>query len=258
MRERPLKERRVVLFVLAGVLVVVAVGLVLYYVNTADDRAERDVEDVDVLVAVEPIAAGTTGQEAIDQDWIQFEPRPRNTVPDNIVRDASELSELVAPANISAKDFITTDRFVSEGQAATGGALIAQIPQDGDPDPSDRQAVAISLDAEKTVANNVLPGDVVNVIATVTTPEGDAVSAFLIEKAPVIGVPPPTTPEGETAEASGGTVILSITPDEVLQVVTAKNAGMVIWMTLVPRDYEANLPGPAVSNAPSAPEPIFG
>ena len=256
-----MKERRVVLFILAGVLVVVAVGLVLYYVNTADDRAERDVEEVEVLVAVEPIPARTTGQEAIDQDWIQFRPRPRNTVPDNIVRDAAELSELVTPTNISANQFITTDSFVPESQAATGGALISQIAQEGDSDPSGRQAVAVSLDPEKTVNSQVVPGDVVNVVAASPPGEAGSVAAFLLEKAPVIGVPVAAVPAEEgsaPAAAATGSVILSLEPDDVLRLLAAKNGGLTLWLTLVPRDYEANLPGPFVSGLPTqAPTPIF-
>lgn len=256
-----MRDRRIIVFIVAAVLVVVAIGLVLYYVSTADDRAREDVEETEVLVAAEPIPEGTTGQVALDNGWIEFQGRTNDSIPDNAVRNTDELAELVAPASISAKQIITTDSFISAGRAVSGGALVGQIPQEDDDDPSPRQAVAVALDAEKTVSGNVLPGDVVNVIATTTNAEGATVSDFLLEKAPVIGVPTTTaTVEGEEGApaAATGTVILSIAPDDVLRLVTAKNAGFTLWMTLVPRDYDTQLPGPTVSNAPTgAAQPIF-
>lgn len=247
MGERPLRERRIVLFILAGVLVVVAIGLVLYYVTTADERAREDVEEVDALVAVEPIPGGTTGQVALDNGWIDRQPRTRDSVPDNIVQDANELTDLIAAADISAKNFITTDSFVSPARAASGGAVVGQIAQEGDDDPSPRQAVAVALDAEKTVDNNVLPGDTVNIVAIgeAATDQGGNVAGFLLTDVPVIGRQA-TTGEGEEGAEQGGgsSIIVSVPPDEVLKLTAAKTSGMVLWLTLIPRDYDTAAPPP--------------
>jgi len=244
-----LKERRVILFAVAALLLIAAVGGVFWYLSTADERAERDVEEVDVLVATAPISAGTTGQVAIDNDWVGFEARPRNSVPDNIVRSADDIEELVAAANVSERQFITSDTFVSRARASSGGALVGQIAIEGDSDPSPRQAVAITLDGEKTVDSNVLPGDTINIVGIGEAVDGTGqVAGYLLTDVPVIGQSSSSS-EGEEA-AGGGTVIVSLPPDDILRVLSAKTAGVVLWLTLVPPDYDTAAPPPIFLPSP--------
>lgn len=242
-----MKERRVLLFAIATVLVIAAVAGVFWYLSTADDRAARDVELVPALIATAPISAGTTGQQALDANLIEFQDRERSTVPDNAVKDPARIALLHAAAPISEKQFITTTDFVEPQQVTEGGPLVSQIAQPDDDDPSSRQAVSITLDTEKLVDGNVQPGDIINIIAIGIPPSDEAggivspTGYFMLTNVPVIGRPA----TGDEAAATGaGSLIVSLEPEQILQLVVARQAGLTLWTTLVPRDYAFTPPAP--------------
>jgi pilus assembly protein CpaB len=252
-------ERRNILVIVAVVLVVAAVVAVVLYVSGADDRAANKIERVDALVATRAIPRGTTGQAAFDQGLIGFRQRTQESIPANIVKDPKSLKDLVAVADYSENQFITTDTFVGKSEAATGGALVTQIKQEGENDPSGRQAVSFSFSAEQSVNSEIVPGDTVMIIAT-RSEGAEGTAGYIVEKAPVIGqsVEATTDSSGNTqAAAPSGNLILSLDADQILRLVAAKKGNFELILTLVPRNYNTPLPSPFVSNPLPGGQPVF-
>ena len=224
----------------AAVLLAVAAGMgVYFYVSGADNRAESKVETVEAFVAVRDIPKGMTGSTALSQGLIAPARTLRGSVPPSAVTDSSTLEGKVAAATIQSRQFITDSSFVAPAEGG-GGSLAASIGA------KDLVAVTISFDAARAVANQIAPGDRVDLIA------GSETGQYLLRgvKVLAIGTETAATAAGgngqpsPTASASG-LITFEVTPDQALQIVNAGRGGG-IYLTLQPLSASAGTGGAAV------------
>ena len=143
---------------LVAIAAVVLAGAAAYlsyeYAHKADTRAEKNVQQVDVLVAKGDISKGTTAAQALNGGLISTKHVPRSVMPPNAVSNASSLTNEVAVATISQGQFIVNGSFVAPAQVSGFSANV----------PKGHQAMTISVDSSHGVAGFIQPGDMVNVL----------------------------------------------------------------------------------------------
>ena len=212
----------------AAILLAAAAGMgVYFYVSGADNRAESKVQTVEAFVAVRDIPKGTTGDSALAQGLIAPARTLRGSVPPSAVSDSSLLTGKVAAATIQARQLITDSSFVAPAQGG-GGSLAASIGG------KDLVAVTVNVGAPQAVANQIAPGDRVDLISG-----GDA-GTYLYRgvKVLAIGTETAATAAGGNGQpsagaASSGLITFEVTPDQALTIVNASRAGG-IYLTLQP------------------------
>jgi len=212
----------------AAVLLAVAAGMgVYFYVSGADNRAQAKVETVEAFVAVRDIPKGMTGSTALSQGLIAPARTLRGSVPPSAVTDSSTLEGKVAAATIQSRQFITDSSFVAPAEGG-GGSLAASIGA------KDLVAVTISFDAARAVANQIAPGDRVDLIS------GGDKGTYLLRGVKVLAVGTETAANAaggngqpSATASSSGLITFEVTPDQALQIVTAGRDGG-IYLTLQP------------------------
>lgn len=227
----------------AAILLAVLAGLLVYfYASAADTRAADDVSLVEAFVAAAEIPKGTTGDQALQAGLITPARVLRGSVPPSAVLDSGDLDGKVAAATIDSGQFITASSFVAPAEGG-GGTLASSIAE------PDLVAVTVSVDAERGVANQIAPGDRVD-IAVVS----DTGAEYILSGVKVLAVGQETSatasgPEGEASltASSTGLITFELTAADALRVVAANKTGS-LYLTL--RSIAANGPG-ADASAPA-------
>jgi Flp pilus assembly protein CpaB len=232
-------NRRTLLAAAAILLAAVAGMGVYFYVSGADDRAEKKVETAEAFVAVSDIPKGTTGSSALAQGLIAPARTLRGSVPPAAVSDASLLEGKVAAATIQARQFITDASFVAPAQAG-GGTLAAAIGS------KDLVAVTVNFDAARAVANQIAPGDRVDLIS------GGETGTYLFRGVKVLSIGTETAANAAggngqpSAEAAAsGLITFEVTPEDALAIVNASRDGG-IYLTLLPLSASSGSAGSTV------------
>jgi Flp pilus assembly protein CpaB len=222
----------------AAILLAAVAGLgVYFYVSGADDRAEGKVETVEAFVAVGDIPKGMTGAAAIAGGLIAPARTLQGSVPPAAVTDASYLDGKVAAATIQAKQFITDASFVAPSQGG-GGSLAASIGS------KELVAVTIAFDSARAVANQIAPGDRVDLIT------GGENGDYLYRGVKVLAIGQETAANAgggngqpSASASASGLVTFEVSPEQALAIVNASRDGG-IYLTLQP--LVANAGGDAV------------
>ncbi len=234
--------RRRITLVLAAILLALT-GTVLVAVSAGRDGAEAASEEetpqtAPALVAIQLIAAGTTGQELADQGLVELRDMPVAAVPVGVVADVVPLREFVASADIQPGEMLLQSKFVNRSQAGS-----VKIPED-------KVAVSIQLDAAQRVGNFVQPGTEVAVFATYGVeqppaeplpagaskwpagsgmPMVDSATRLMLPRAMVLAVNDTTVQglaaqpagEGQTQESNTVVITLAVTVEEAQKVAHA-------------------------------------
>jgi pilus assembly protein CpaB len=192
--------------VLVAIAAVVLAGAAAYlsyeYAHKADTRAEKNVQQVDVLVAKADISKGTSAAQALDGGLISTKHVPRSVMPPNAIANASALTNEIAVATISQGQFIVNGSFVAPAQVTGFSANV----------PKGHQAMTISVDQTHGVAGFIQPGDMVNVLYTGPltdqkggvpgAPDPARIAAFLVPSVRVLAVGQTTATSAPTATNS--------------------------------------------------------
>jgi Flp pilus assembly protein CpaB len=221
-------NRRTLIAAAAIVLAAAAGILVYFYVSAADQRAEDKVALVQAFVATSDIPKGTSGATAVSDGLIDIEHVLRGSIPPSAVTDTKLLAGKVAATNISAKQFITAQSFVAPAEGG-GGSLAAAI---GD---RSKVAVTISVDPERGVANQIAPGDRVDILVVNT--DG---ASYIMHDVQVLAVGQETAANAAGGQgqpsadaAKSGLITFELSPDDAAQVVAANRSGT-LYLTLKP------------------------
>jgi Flp pilus assembly protein CpaB len=210
----------------AAILLAAAAGMgVYFYVSGADSRAENKVQTVEAFVAVSDIPKGTSGSTALSEGLIAASRVLRGSVPPSAVTNTEDLNGKVAAAVIQGKQYITESSFVAPSEGG-GGNLASSI---GDPN---YVAVTLAFDSARSVANQIAPGDRVDMI--------DRGSNYVMRAVKVlaIGTETAATAAGGNGQpsptaASSGLITFEVTPDQALVMVKANSEGT-LYLTLLP------------------------
>lgn len=196
-----MRNWRVVTAVAAVVLAVVAGLLVWRYTDEADDRARESQQPVEVLVAAEDIAQGTSGEQP--EDLFGVEEYPDRLVTDDMLRPGQEetVEGKFADSDVPAGTPIRATTFTEQATPDGHGLGLA----DG------MQAISISVDATHGVAEFPRPGDTVNVmvgteVKDLANPDAQPLktSGFLLAGVKVLAVGQ-TTAAGDQRRATTDT-----------------------------------------------------
>jgi Flp pilus assembly protein CpaB len=212
----------------AAILLAAVAGLgVYFYTSGADNRAQSKVQTVEAFVAVRDIPKGMTGSAALAEGLIAPARTLRGAVPPAAVTDSSTLQGKVAVATIQARQYITDASFVAPAQGG-GGSLAATIGA------KDLVAVTVNFDAARAVANQIAPGDRVDLIT------GGDNGQYLYRGVKVLSIGQETAAtaaggngQPSPAAASTGLITFEVTADQALAIVNAARDGG-IYLTLQP------------------------
>ncbi len=193
-----MSNRRTLMAAAAIVLALVAGIGVYMYASGADKRAEENAALVDAYVANADIAKGTTGTELLQAGLIAQEKVAKGSVPPGAVTDLNTLADLQTAGPISLKQFITLGSFVSAKDG--GGSPFSQSIS-----AQDLVAVTITVDTNAGVANQIAPGDHVNMATTTTNANGETEVSYMLTNLKVLAVGPNTVQPAVTPAADGST-----------------------------------------------------
>lgn len=141
----------------AGLLAVVGVFVILAYVRDADNRAQSDVELVEVYVVGEPIAAGT---DAVGiRGSIHKELVPANSVVLDAVTELPEMDGEVAAVDLVPGEQLLSSRLIDSAVYNAAQSAFAETPEG-------MVEITVSLEPERVLGGQIAPGDTVAVIAT--------------------------------------------------------------------------------------------
>jgi Flp pilus assembly protein CpaB len=250
--------------ILAAAIIVGALGafLVWNYVSGVEDKVAQDSELVSVYLVRQPIARGTSGNEA--QAYIERDSIPRKAVPANAITDPQDIAGKVALNPLSANQVVLSDMFVDPGDPnarQSFGERLTRINNE------DQVAITVQVDQVRGVAGLIQPGDYVNLMISRVTelnpaqplPEGanpeDILFAeqarYLYQKVEVLAVGQNTVPlpgATQVAATDGGApanpdaaqdagLITLMVPTRAAQYIASVGSGN-LYMVLVARDYK--------------------
>ncbi len=140
-----------------GAVAVAALGTLLLvgYVRGAEDRALAGEELVEVLVIDQPIAQGTPA--SVLTPLVRLENVPVKVRAEGAVADLSTLADLVASTDLLPGEQLVASRFVAAETLEEHTRVEA---------PADALEVTIAISPERALGGQLVPGDVVAVIAS--------------------------------------------------------------------------------------------
>lgn len=156
---------------IAGVVAVMlaAVGSVLLvsYIRGADARAMAGLETVNVLVAADPIAEGTT---AIDlASLVEAKQLPRNAVLDGGVTSLDQLAGEIAIVPLTPGEQLLDSKFGQPAPTDTGPTVAPELQQ-----------VTVLLERQRALGGQIQAGDSVGVFLSVEEPDRTHLEAHKI------------------------------------------------------------------------------
>jgi pilus assembly protein CpaB len=207
--------------IIAVVVGLIAAGAIYSYLNTVQDRAYNDAKLVKVFRVEKPIQKGMPGEQAIDQEFVKSGEIPQKYRPTTALTDINQIRGKVALNDLSAGQIVVDGMFV-EPRAATV-SFAQRIP-------AGQVAVSIQVDQIRGVANLVVPGDQVNILASAQ--DG---TRYLFQNVNVIAIgstpaPQPGETTAATAPVGGGLLTFAVPPLAAAKITVATG----IYLTLVP------------------------
>lgn len=234
--------RRMVLLVVAVVVAALGTGLVFAYVNRTDERALKDQEPVQVLVAKTRIEAGTLGTTAEREGAFRLQAIPRSAVIEGYLTDTRLIADLAAVGDIFPGEQIIAAKFAAAG---TSNAL---------PIPDEKMAMSVQLGDPQRVAGFVKPGAEVSVIVNIDARVDGATTAIsrvLFARVPVIAVGPTTLRpaergQGNTEAVPTALLTLALDQKQAQKLAYAVQHGQ-LYFTLLTKDSEVAPGGPVTA-----------
>jgi pilus assembly protein CpaB len=247
-------NRRVLILVIAVALAGLTAFLTFHYANTADERAFKGAQLVEVFMVKRDIPKGFPGEKAIDEGYIGKESIPRKFFPAKAVTNAQSLRGQVALSALSAGVPVVEGSFVEPRVAQES---FAQRLEKG------MEAVTLSISDVQGVARLVVPGDHVNLMLTTDKQgagavAGDKETQFVLQNVEVLAVGNSTQLQpgeaikaadvqaGQAKTVDSGLMTFAVPGLDAERVVNASEVGS-IHLTLVPPDY-APAPVPPVNH----------
>jgi pilus assembly protein CpaB len=247
-------QSKVLAILIAVVLALVATVALVVYVNGADRRAIAGQKAVYVYVAKETIKAGTSGEDAQNDELVERVPVARASVVPGGVLSPEQLRNRFAAVDIVKGEQLLLKRWV--GAADVAGRRLLPIPED-------HQALSIGLDVQRQVAGFVTPGDKVSMVLTMPNAGGTEQTRFLLQNVPVLAVGA-TALTNAASQGGGGrvnqkgsqsvtAVTFAIKEEHVRNVVHAVEHGS-IYLTLMPPNADPASNNGSVGDANVVPD----
>jgi Flp pilus assembly protein CpaB len=197
------------------ILLVVAIGCGLtasYLTSQLLANREKTIPTIKVLVAKKRVAGYTLLKDP--ETWFVEKEFPENVAPKKAVTAFADAKDKRTNKVLNEETVLLADDLAdakSEGISATMG-------------PGER-AVAIRVNAEKSVAGFVLPGSRVDVVATVNTENVGKESKIILQNMLVLAVDTKDAKDPDQRSILGQTVTLAAKPEEAQRLALASTLG---------------------------------
>ena len=229
-------DRRVIIGAFAVVFAIGAVVLAHQWVSRQRQELAAQRKEVmanyqapvDVLVAAHDLAEGTT----LESGDLRLASIPEKFVQPYAVRSPQELVGKVTAVAIAKDEQILANKIRRPGEAPSGSTLSSITP-------NGKRAVTISVDTMTGVGGFVRPGDIVDVLWTISLPDssqknGQVVTLTVFQEVPVLAVGGemmgrPARPAAGSDEKSSTdyTVTLALSPQETSFLLFAREQGRI-------------------------------
>lgn len=253
-----MSSRRTLILIAAIAIGAIAAFALFNYIQGIEDRAYGDAELVDVWKVERTIPKGFPGERATAEELIIASQIPREFYPANALRDATQLTGLVALSELSANQVLVEGMFVDPSDALISFAERLD---------ADEVTATVSVDQIAGVAGLLVPGDKVNILVrpglheypednlpTVAvgpgTPESEGLERILIgygqhtrylyQAVEILAIGQSPVPQpGETVDSAAvagqsGIVTFRVPPEAVPRIVSAVD----IYLSLTSPEYE--------------------
>jgi pilus assembly protein CpaB len=231
-------RRRLLAATAALVLLLVGTVVLVAYVRGADARALAGTRTVQVLVADQPIPAGTAGADL--SGLVRSETLPEMAALDGRVTDLSSLDGEVASVAIAPGEQLLASRFAAPEDLQTPGTVAV---------PKGKQELSVQLEPQRAVGGRLRAGDTVGVYVSMKFEDGTATTHAVLHRVLVTQVQgAPVQPDAaapdqkDAASSSGGAaptsnlmVTLAVSAQQAEAVVFGVEHGQ-IWLSLEPKD----------------------
>lgn len=190
----------------------------------------------EVLMAVRPIASGTTGSNAVAQGLIERRPVPAAAVPEEAFTDFSQLAGRIALAAVAEGQIITAAQF-GETQTRIGTLRI----------PPGMTALALQLENVPGVAGFAGAGDRIDIFGVVRAVDGATSGVRLVmQSIEVLSVNGTVLAPAQGQPGGAGLVfLLAVTPTQAEQLIYLTSFER-LYFSLIPEGQE---PGPLTPGA---------
>jgi len=241
-------NKKVVGVVAAVLMAIIGTGVLVLFVQGAEDRALEGEELVEVLTASQQIPAGTPADQL--QDLVESEQIPVKIAPEGVISDIVSVSGQVTNVDIVPGETLLASKFVSpDNFTARRGAV--EVPENllevtlamsqeqfigGVPVPGDRVAIVALGDRADFIPANTdplaQPTDPANPQGTITATDLK-VSKIILQQALVTNVQgnplpeqPPTQDATTRVAPAGGSLLVTLALDgpDVERLVYVRNA----------------------------------
>jgi pilus assembly protein CpaB len=150
-------NKRLIGVAVAALLALLGTVVILRYVSDADERARADVELVEVFVVEKRVNAGA--DEAELRSAIGTTEVAAGTVVDGVLTDLRQLDGKVAAVDLVAGEQVLQSRLIDAASFNSGRTRLTSVPEGF-------HEVTVSLEPQRLVGGQVVPGDTVGVLAS--------------------------------------------------------------------------------------------
>lgn len=201
-------NKRLIAALAAVVLLGLGAGLLIGYVNKADDRAFDNAKRVSVLQVTNDIPAGTKAEDISGS--VKEVKLPKSAVAPGSIDDLADVAGLQTTVALKPGEQLLKDRFSEKGSVV--GATGEGIPEGA-------QELTVALPESRAAGGQIKAGDIVGVVSSFSTADGDAITRLIKNKVLVTRV---RVASDETAPDKDGKPLL------VTLAVFTKEAGAII------------------------------
>lgn len=234
-----MNSRRTVIVIAAVIIAAIAGVATVSYLNTVQDRANKDARLVRVFAVKKDIPKGFSGDQALAESFVESSEIPEKFRPATAVTDLNTLKGKVALTTLAANQVLVDGQFVDPKVEQISFAQ--RIP-------AGQVAITLSYDAVHAVAGLLVPGDKVDMI--VVDPR-DGSHRFLFQNVNILAIGTTAAPQaGETPAANtpgSGTGLITFAVPPVAAEKLAR-IGSSAYLVLVPPDNQP-APIPPVNDA---------
>lgn len=151
-----MSSRRTAILIGAIVIGVIAVLLIVRYVNDIENRVNADSAPSTVFVAKDTIPRGTDGTVAVDSQQIVSAEIPQKYRPSTAIQSTDAVKQKVAVFNIAPNTVIVEGMFVDQSTVQISFRERLKNPK--------HVAISIQVEQVKGVGGFIVPGDEVNLM----------------------------------------------------------------------------------------------
>jgi len=229
-----LKHKKTFYLALALVCAVIAAGSVYFYLSELEAKTRDATEFDKVLVAKDTIPPRTR----VSPEMFEEKDYPAGYVHPQAVRSVDDISDGITTAAVYSGEQVLDDKIARDGEAEDGFAY--KISEG-------KRALAVDVNKVVAVGGLLLPGDRVDVIATLEVPEEDEdggdsstlLSKVIIENLKVLSVGQNYESLASDRGTDSQTVTLEIAPDDAPSLTLATERGNIRMMLRSPVDEES-------------------